>query len=197
MGAVQLLVHRVRRLDFFVADRAAHGPRAAEWVAPLWHGVGIVGLVGLILMLGWTYFEQKLNFDLRWYIVTDRSLRVRQGIWSTQELTTTFANIQEIRVSAGPLQKLMGLADLEIHSAGGGSTGPHGRSSGHVARFSGLDNADQIRDYVVDCLRHYRDSGLGEAEKHAAQETAGTLEAAQSVLAETRALRATLGTSLR
>ncbi len=176
---------------YFIADLAAHGRRTPPWVAPVWHGVGILGLFGLALMLAWTYFEQKLNYDLRWYIVTDRSLRVRQGIWSTQELTTTFANIQEIRVSAGPLQKLMGLADLEIHSAGGGSSGPHGTTSGHVARFSGLDNADEIRDFVVECLRKYRDSGLGEADRHAT-ETADAVAAAQIVLAETRALRAAL-----
>jgi hypothetical protein len=81
---------------------------------------------------------------------------------------------------------------VEIHSAGGGSAGAHGGTAGHVARFSGLDNADEIRDYVVERLRRYRDSGLGEAEKHHAQDTAGALAAAQSVLSETRALRAAL-----
>ena len=180
---------------YFVGDRAAHGRRTPEWVGPIWETIGVLGLIGLVGVLTWTYFVQKLDYDLRWYIVTDRSLRVRQGIWSTQELTTTFANIQEIRVSAGPLQKLMGLADLEIHSAGGGSTGPHGGNAGHVARFSGLDNADEIRDYVVERLRRYRDSGLGEAEKHHVAEAASALAAAHSVLAETRALRTALAKS--
>jgi hypothetical protein len=45
---------------------------------------------------------------------------------------------------------------------------------------------------VVESLRRYRDSGLGEAERHTAAETADALAAAQSVLAETRALRASL-----
>jgi hypothetical protein len=43
--------------------------------------------------------------------------RVRSGILNAHEITTTFANIQEVRLSAGPLQKLLGLADVEVHSA--------------------------------------------------------------------------------
>ena len=120
------------------------------------------------------------------------AMTVREGIWSTHELTTSFANIQEIRVSAGPVQKYLGLADLEIHSAGGGGGGPHGGGEGHIARFEGLDNANEIRDYVVECLRRYRDSGLGEATNRAENEGLGALSAAQAVLSEARALRAAL-----
>jgi hypothetical protein len=77
--------------------------------------------------------------QLRWYVVTDRCLRVRGGILNVHEITTTFANIQEVRLSSGPLQKLLGLADVEVHSAGGGSG--KGSSDSHVARFEGVDNA--------------------------------------------------------
>jgi uncharacterized membrane protein YdbT with pleckstrin-like domain len=156
--------------------------------------LGLYLLAGLILgsflvSLVVTFLVQRLNFELRWYIVTDRSLRIRSGIWSTHELTTTFANIQEIRVSAGPLQKLLGLADVEVHSAGGGSSGPHGAQSGHVARFEGLDNANQIRDYLSDSLRRYRDSGLGEAVHEG---PTSPISAAQAVLEEARQLRLSL-----
>ncbi len=154
----------------------------------VWIGVELVALAAFLLALVITFLEQRWNFELRWYMVTDRSLRIRSGIWSTQELTTTFANIQEIRVSAGPLQKLMGLADVEVHSAGGGSSGPHGSSGGHVARFEGLDNANEIRDFLADSLRQYRDSGLGEA--HPAP--TGSVAAAQAVLDEARQLRLAL-----
>jgi hypothetical protein len=34
-----------------------------------------------------------LNFEKRWYLVTDRSLRVREGIVTVREATVTFANI--------------------------------------------------------------------------------------------------------
>jgi membrane protein YdbS with pleckstrin-like domain len=138
-----------------------------------------------------TFLEQRMNYELRWYVVTDRCLRVRSGIVNVHEVTTTFANIQEVRLSAGPLQKLLGLADVEVHSAGGGS----GKgSTGHVARFEGLDNAPEIRDFILGRLREYRDSGLGEKDhSHSSNLSEGSHAAALAVLTEARALRAALG----
>ena len=150
-------------------------------------------MLALAAVWVFTWFQLKLNYELRWYIVTDRSLRVRSGILSVQELTMTFANIQEIRVTAGPLQVL---------PRTGGCRGPHrgrrrlrartGRTGGHVGRFQGVDNADAIRDLIVERLRAYRDSGLGEPAE-AGQSAGNTaFQAAQAVLAEARALRAGL-----
>ena len=60
---------------------------------------------------------QRLNYELRWYIVTDRSLRIRIGIWIVEEITMTFDNIQDLRITAGPPQGWLGLAALELSSA--------------------------------------------------------------------------------
>ena len=142
-----------------------------------------------------TFLQQRLNYELRWYVVTDRCLRVRNGIVNVHEMTTTFANIQEVRLSSGPLQKVLGLADVEVHSAGGGSG--KGSSDGHVARFDGVGNAPEIRDFILARLRQYRDSGLGEKDHaHAPAFSAGSQEAAHVVLTEVRALRAALGQAL-
>ena len=138
-----------------------------------------------------TFLQQSLNYKLRWYVVTDRCLRVRSGILNVHEITTTFANIQEVRLSAGPLQKVLGLADVEVHSAGGGSG--KRSSGGHVARFEGVDNAKEIRDFILAHLRQYRDSGLGEKDhSHPSAFSEGCQAAAQAVLMEARALRAAL-----
>ena len=111
---------------------------------------------------------------------------------NVHELTTTFANVQEIRLLAGPLQKVLGLADLEVHSAGGGS-GRKGSPGGHVARFEGVDNAPEIRDFILARLQQYRDSGLGDKETtHPNAAGEGTITAARAVLAEVRALRVAL-----
>ena len=147
-------------------------------------------LAGFAASLPLTYFKQRLDYEMRWYIVTDRSLRIRDGIWSVEELTMTFANIQQIRVAAGPLQYLFRLADVEVSTAGGGSGGPHSAKA-HIAYFFGVDNAEEIRDLIVERLRLYRDSGLGDPDgrrhPHTDDEKAG--QAALAVLAETRALR--------
>jgi membrane protein YdbS with pleckstrin-like domain len=138
-----------------------------------------------------TFLQQRMNYELRWYVVTDRCLRVRSGIFNVHEITTTFANIQEVRLSSGPLQKLLGLADVEVHSAGGGSG--KGSSDSHVARFEGVDNAPEIRDFILARLRQQRDSGLGEKDhSRPLAFSEGSQAAAQAVLTEARALRAAL-----
>jgi uncharacterized membrane protein YdbT with pleckstrin-like domain len=163
--------------------------------AVLLTGEGFV-LLGFLLLLPVSYLMQRLNYEQRWYIVTDRSLRIRAGIWSVQEITMTFANIQDIRITSGPLQKFLGLADLEVASAGGGSTGPKGEhiASSHIARFAGVDNAEQIRDLIQNRLRHYRDAGLGDPNAAPAAPTVD--QAAATLLAEARALRTSLGAGL-
>jgi uncharacterized membrane protein YdbT with pleckstrin-like domain len=143
-----------------------------------------------------TYFLQRLNYQMRWYIVTDRSLRIRSGVVRLQEITMTFANIQGIRVTANPIEGLLGLANVEVQSAGGGGSHAKGTPpSGHVAKFEGVNNAAVIRDLIVERLRVYRDSGLGEKKVEAQEPLA--LSGAREVLQETRALRNSLAGRLR
>jgi membrane protein YdbS with pleckstrin-like domain len=148
-------------------------------------------VIAFLVSAFFTLLQQRMNYELRWYVVTDRCLRVRSGILNVHEITTTFANIQEVRLSSGPLQKLLGLADVEVHSAGGGSR--KGSSDSHVARFEGVDNAPEIRDFILARLRQFRDSGLGEKDhSRPLAFGAGSQAAAQAVLTEARALRAAL-----
>ena len=72
----------------------------------------------------------------------------------------TFANIQEIRVTSGPIQKFLGPADVEAHPAGGGGAGSRSDRNGHVAYFEGVDNAREIRDLMVERLRVFREIGF-------------------------------------
>ena len=151
----------------------------------VWTAFGI----GLIV----TFIARRINFRMRWYIVTDRSLRIRSGVFAVKELTMTYRNIQEIRVTAGPIQHALGLATVEVHAAGGGSDGKHG-GGGHVGKLEGLSNANEIRDLMVERLRQYRDSGLGDTPhvEPAGGGSAAEVAAAQTMLDEVRALRAVL-----
>ncbi len=143
-------------------------------------------LLAYLIALFLTYHAQRLDYELRWYIVTDRSLRIRSGIWSVAETTMTFANIQDLRITAGPLQSYLGLADLEVSSAGGAGAKEPGASTSHLARFSGVDNAEAIRDLIIDRLKKYRDAGLGDQD----EPELSPEQSAQELLAEARALRA-------
>ena len=175
------------------AGIAASLERASAWgqVALTW----TLGLVWVLFAFTAvvTFVARRLSYRLHWYIVTDRSLRIRSGVFQVNELTMTYGNIQEIRVSAGPLQKLLGLADVEVQAAGGGGGNPKQRTDGHNGRFKGLSNADAIRDLLQDRLRQYRDSGLGEAAPHQTHASERSeIDAARELLDEARALRAAL-----
>jgi membrane protein YdbS with pleckstrin-like domain len=145
-----------------------------------------------------TYAIVRLDWEMRWYITTDRSLRIRAGIWHVQEMTMTFANIQQISVHQGPLQRLLGIYDLEVSTAGGGvAVHPaHGglTNTGHRGFFHGIDNAPEIRDMMLERLRRLRDTGLGDPDEHEAAEPPAraidspVLVAARELLREAKAL---------
>lgn len=166
-------------------------PKLSPLARSIWQALDSIALGLFIVSLPITYFLQRLNYEMRWYIVTDRSLRIRSGVVFLKEITMTFANIQEIRVNANPIERFLGLANVVVRSAGGGDAGAHGESSsGHLAEFAGVDNAEAIRDLLVERLRVYRDSGLGDKPVEAREPLA--VLAAREVLQETRALRNSL-----
>lgn len=111
----------------------------------------------------------RLNFEKRWYVVSDRSLRIREGILIVREMTVTFANIQNISISQGPIQRAIGIADLRVDTAGGGGGENHGKKQGmtdlHTAWFRGVNNANEIRALIQERLRQLKDSGLGDREE--------------------------------
>jgi membrane protein YdbS with pleckstrin-like domain len=135
--------------------------------------VMVLGLLALVFFFGQaalTYFSLRLNYEMRWYKVTDRSLRIRAGVWHVHEMTMTFANVQNISITQGPLERLFGISDVRVETAGGGRhSGPHGTAEGvganlHTAVFRGVDDAEEIRDLMLARLRRVRGAGLGDLE---------------------------------
>ena len=139
----------------------------------------------------------RLDFEKRWYVVTDRSLRVREGIVVVREMTVTFANIQNIAISQGPIQRLLGLADLRVDTAGGGAVtqGRHPGQNLHTAWLRGVNNADEVRQVIQERLRQFKDTGLGDHDDRPALPTTGAtavLAALRDLDREARSLRETV-----
>lgn len=135
-------------------------------------GLLLIFLSAFILLMGVTLrilalAIVHLDYEKRWYLVSDRSLRVREGVLRVNELTVTFANIQNISVSQGPIQRALGIADLRVDTAGGGVAREAGPSAVglHTAWFRGIDNADEIRGLIRERLHKLKDSGLGDHEE--------------------------------
>ncbi len=205
------------------SKRSRKGPRkdpaqfAAEvakrlpgWVLPL---VVILEIFGVVFFVGQalvSYAVLRLDYEQRWYMVTDRSLRIRSGVWTVWEMTMSFANLQQVVVTQGPLQRWLGLADLKVESAGGGgavAAGQHGQTrSLHVGFFHGVGNAEEIRDLILARLREFRESGLGDPDEPVPGPTPAlsgpprtdeTLLAARELLAAARGLRQALRATAR
>ncbi len=154
-----------------------------------------------------SYLVLRLGYEMRWYMVNDRALRIRYGIYSVREQTMTVVNIQNMAVKRGPLQRLFRIADLEIRTASGGGSDDDDDALSR-GLLQGLDNAEQVRDLLLASLRRSRDAGLGDPDDHAADlavpvSSADTavppaagdgpvLAAARELLAESRALRRTV-----
>jgi len=136
------------------------------------------------------YLAIHLRFDTTWYVVSERSLRIRRGIWIIHETTITFENVQNVTISQGPLQRWFGIADVVVETAGGsgGRGDPHaGAAAGHQGMVEGLDNAPQIRDLILSRLKRSRSAGLGD--DHASPGPAAGLSWSPAHLACLREIR--------
>lgn len=174
---------------------AVREPRMPYLIRYLIGAVSWLFMLGFIAQLAVSFFLLRLNYELRWYIVTDRSLRIRFGVWFLEEMTMTFANIQQINIAQGPLQRVLGIANLEVTSAGGGAAAAAGHRRSHTGYFHGVNNASQIRDLILERLKRYRDSGLGDPDDHSSPHPEQTDAAAQELLHEARELRRALARS--
>src|SRR5262245_17952807 len=67
-----------------------------------------------LLQLPLGYALLRLDFDMRWYVLTDRSMHLRDGTLKLNEKTITFANVQNIAITQNPLQRILGIADVNV-----------------------------------------------------------------------------------
>lgn len=185
MGLVLAIFIVSSRLPDFMPRYVVWGIRIGE----------VFGTIALLFQatLGWLIV--RLDYELRWYMLSDRAIRIREGITTVREKTIALANIQNIAIRQGPLQRFLGIADVEVNTAGGGgsSSDMEKRKAGsepmHVAYFRGVDNAEEIRDLLREGVRRQRDAGLGDPDEPETTPADDLQGAVAVLLAEARALR--------
>ena len=149
---------------------AAHSTADGSWPGAVL-GYGVLAITILFTII--KYFLIRIDYDMRYYVITDRSLRIREGALLIHEATFTFANIQNLKIHQGPLERLLGISNLIVETAGGAgskkdshkgpSAFPH--LHGHQGIFRGIENPQEVRDHILSLLKQYRDSGLGDPEE--------------------------------
>lgn len=169
------------------------GPNAWVWFLRIAEIFGIIA-VTFRALFGWMLVH--LDYELRWYMLSDRAIRIREGIVTIREKTMALANIQNISIKQGPLQRYLGIADVEVKTAGGGGQSGESHKKGnlsepmHVAYFRGVANPEEIRDLVREGVRRQRDAGLGDPDEVAEHDDLP--DAVAELLGEARALRMTV-----
>jgi membrane protein YdbS with pleckstrin-like domain len=133
--------------------------RIALWLAPIAFAFAVFPDIV-------AYIAIHLRYDTTWYVFTDRSLRIRRGIWVLHETTITFENVQNVSVNSGPLERWFGIANVVVDTAGGGKSSKdseHKRLSNyHQGLIEGIDHPDEIRNLILNRVRHSRTAGLGD-----------------------------------
>ncbi len=173
-------VHRRYRSDRHLALAAVQLPNCRILLAPVFWFIIIVPDILV-------YIGIHLRYDTTWYVLSDRTLRIRRGIWIINEVTITYENIQNVSVRQGPIQRAFGISDLVVQTAGGGgAVGGHGEQnlSGHMGLLEGIDNAEEVRELIMDKWRAAKSAGLGDEGHRPALSSAAELE----VLAQIRDL---------
>ena len=142
-----------------------------------WIAVSIaVPVLGVVLALPFlalmvlpdvfAYVGIHLRYDTTWYVLTDRSLRIRRGIMTIHETTISFENVQNVEVRQGPLQRYFGIADVRVTTAGGG-VAAHGKGQtsslgAHIGILQGLEDAEAVRNQILASVERTRTAGLGD-----------------------------------
>lgn len=151
----------------------------------LWFGPAVVGVlaaaqqepeamvaliplsIAVVLVLALGFVTIRLDYELRTYLITDRSLRVREGAFIVRELTLSYVNVQNVTLEQGPLERLFGFSSVVVETAGGGGQMQQtGMSTGHRAVLRGLTDAEVVRDLIrARLLAVHKTAGLGDADE--------------------------------
>lgn len=99
-------------------------------------------IVFVFPLLLFRYHTLRYRFDRE-------GISMRWGILFRREVNLTFARIQDIHVTSGPLQRWLGLADLHVQTASG--------SASAEMVIEGLLEYEEVRDFLYQRMRGVKD----------------------------------------
>lgn len=111
------------------------------------------------------YIALHLRWDTTWYVITDRAVRIRKGIWVIHESTITFENIQNVEIRQGPVQRHFGIASLNILTAGGGARPASAEAGGTTQShglLEGIEKPEELRAMFMARAGLSKSAGLGD-----------------------------------
>ena len=142
------------------AAAAALDDGAPVFVAAIPATIGGVISLNVLLSMAFGVFRIRLEQDMLRYTLTDEAIRLRRGVVGIEEVTLSFANIQNVKLQQGMVQRIFGVADLVVETAGGGGGVGAGDLSGHVGLIVGVSDPEALRELIVSRARQHKGDGL-------------------------------------
>ena len=122
--------------------------------------------LGFVPELGWTFVLIYLLANAFWiaialvlippyyrsisYELGDEEIVVRKGIITHTVQTVPYRTVTNLEVKRGPLDRMLGLGGVAVHTAG------YSQQSTAEASLVGLDDHDQVAERIYAALRRYR-----------------------------------------
>src|SRR5688572_19027955 len=82
-------------------------------------GVLVYGAIGVVFAVVFAFVQWSTT---RWQLQQD-AIRLRSGVISEKIVTIPYERVQAVDTVRGPVQRLFGVVELHVQSAGGGAQG--------------------------------------------------------------------------
>ena len=110
-------------------------------------GPGVVGAgAGLVALASLTGLYRWLDAGHRGWALREHDLIARSGVLWRAVTALPIARIQHVETTHGPLERAHGLARLKLYTAGG-------MTADLILIGLARDNADQLREYLIEQIR--------------------------------------------
>lgn len=134
----------------------------------------LLSLFAAPIMLPYNYFR----FHTMRYKFDEEGVSMSWGILFHHEIVLNYSRIQDINLQSNFVERHLGLARLEIQTASGGM--------GAEMTLEGMENVEQVRDFLYSRMRGAKDAGPKPAE---GVSTPALEPVLREIAAELRAIR--------
>ncbi|HEU0085604.1 MAG TPA: PH domain-containing protein [Candidatus Paceibacterota bacterium] len=128
-----------------------------------WGPLTVALIIYILFVVGVSYVWARLTYKYYRYELAENGFKKESGVIYKKYVTIPYDRIQNVDIYRGIIDRLLGLSDLQIQTAGGGMMGGRGmRGMGSEGRLKGLSavDAEKMRDELVERARQSKNSGL-------------------------------------
>jgi membrane protein YdbS with pleckstrin-like domain len=117
--------------------------------APYW--VTTIFLLPLLIIFAVVIFWIPYYYDTIIYRFTETEMEWRRGVWFRQTGIVPYNRITNVDISQGPLARALGIASLNIHTAG--YSAASGAGGTPELKVVGVEHFEELRDMVMEFVR--------------------------------------------